>query len=280
MATVAEPLARVQESSRAGVSPVAEFLLVGGATPVLFALGWVLRRVVGLDAADLAFGFMFFYAAHLLNDPHFAVRRDVLFYRKARERAFGRELPPAQRARYVAAGLVAPAAMLAWAGYALATRSAYALGLFIQLMFFTVGWHYCKQGFGVLTVLSARRGVRFLPRERWGLLAHTYAAWAYAWASPHDAGTEVEEKGVVYTTIAHGLRLEQATHVVFLATAAWALVQCSRSSGSAKGGCPSRRRSSGSWRASGCGRCTRARTRCSSTRSRRCTRCSTCTSWV
>ena len=224
MATVAEPLARVQEeSSRAGVSPLAEFLLVGGATPVLFALGWVLRRVVGLDAADLAFGFTFFYAAHLLNDPHFAVTY-VLFYRKARERAFGRALPPAQRTRYVAAGLIAPAAMLAWAGWALATRSSYALGLFIQLMFFTVGWHYCKQGFGVLTVLSARRGVRFLPRERGALLAHAYAAWAYAWASPHDAGTEVEEKGVVYTTIAHGLRLEQATHVVFLATAAWALV--------------------------------------------------------
>ena len=30
----------------------------------------------------------------------------------------------------------------------------------IQLMFLLVGWHYVKQGFGVLTVLSARRGVR------------------------------------------------------------------------------------------------------------------------
>src|SRR5215471_12184355 len=93
MATVAEPLARVQDPPRPGVSPLVEFLLVGGATPVLFAFGWVLRRVVGLDAADLAFGFTFFYAAHLLNDPHFAVTY-VLFYGKARERAFGRVLPP------------------------------------------------------------------------------------------------------------------------------------------------------------------------------------------
>ena len=67
MATVAEPLARVQDPPRPGVSPLVEFLLVGGATPVLFAFGWVLRRVVGLDAAELAFGFTFFYAAHLLN---------------------------------------------------------------------------------------------------------------------------------------------------------------------------------------------------------------------
>ena len=128
MATLAEPLAPVQDPPRADVSPLVEFLLVGGATPLLFALGWVLRRVVGLDAADLAFGFTFFYAAHLLNDPHFAVTY-VLFYGKARERGFGRVLPLAQRARYVAAGVVAPAAMLAWAGYALALRSAFVLGL-------------------------------------------------------------------------------------------------------------------------------------------------------
>jgi hypothetical protein len=77
-----------------------------------------------------------------------------------------------------------------------------------------------KQGFGVLSVLAARRGVRFLPRERLALLVHCYAGWAYAWASPADAGTLVEEKGVVYTSLAHGPLLERATHVVLLASIA------------------------------------------------------------
>ena len=95
-------------------------------------------------------------------------------------------------------------------------------------MFFTVGWHYCKQGFGVLTVPVRASRRALLPRERSGAVAHAYAAWSYAWASPHDTGTEVEEKGVVYTTIAHGLRIEQVTRVVFLATAAWACVVLAR----------------------------------------------------
>jgi hypothetical protein len=108
--------------------------------------------------------------------------------------------------------------LAAWAIAALTTRSAVTLGLMIQLMFLLVGWHYVKQGFGVMTVLSARRGVHFSTRERQVILLHTFAGWAYAWASPADLGREVEEKGVVYTTIAHSAGLEKATHVVLLST--------------------------------------------------------------
>jgi hypothetical protein len=196
---------------------VVEFLLVGGATPLVFLLAWILRRGVGLDDADLAFGFTFFYAAHVINDPHFSVTY-LLFYEDARSRMFGPAVPFGTRARYLVAGLVVPALLLAWAGVGLALHSARVLGSLIQLMFLLVGWHYCKQGFGVMTVLAARRGVRFSARERFAILAHCYAGWAYAWASPFDPGREVEEKGVVYTSIAHPVGLELLTHAAFLGT--------------------------------------------------------------
>ncbi|HEY8040328.1 MAG TPA: hypothetical protein VIF15_11070 [Polyangiaceae bacterium] len=225
MTAIARPRPALASRTRARTtaSTVGELLVVGGATPLLFLVSWVLQRTVALDTADLAVGFLFFYGAHVINDPHFAVTY-LLFYEDARKRAFGGEVAGMQRARYLAAGLVVPAALVVWAGWALAARSAYALGLLIQLMFLLVGWHYVKQGFGVMTVLAARRGVRFLPRERLAVLAHCYAGWAYAWASPYDPGREVEEKGVVYTTIAHPHGLEQVTHGVFLATALWLLV--------------------------------------------------------
>jgi hypothetical protein len=129
---------------------------------------------------------------------------------------------------------VAPLGLAAWAVAALATKSAAALGLLIQLMFFLVGWHYVKQGFGVMLVLSARRGIRFAARERMAILAHCLAGWAYAWASPADPGTEVEEKGVVFTTLVRPVWLERLTHAVFLATACallWVLVQKVRREG-------------------------------------------------
>ncbi len=197
---------------------VAEFLAVGGLTPLLFPLSWLLRAGLGLDRADYAVAFTMFYAAHVLNDPHFAVTY-LLFYRDARARAFGDALGPGLRVRYVIVGFVIPLVLAAWGLCALALRSAPTLGWLLQTMFFLVGWHYVKQGFGVMILLAARRGVIFQPRERWAILAHCFAGWAYAWASPADPGTEVEEKGVVYTTLAHSVTLERVTHAVLLASA-------------------------------------------------------------
>jgi hypothetical protein len=206
---------------------LAEFLLVGGVTPLLFPLSWALRKGVGIDASEFAVGFLMFHAAFVINDPHFTVTY-CLFYRDFASRALGAAFGPWQRARYVAAGVVAPLALAGWAVGALAAKSAVALGLFIQLMFLLVGWHYVKQGFGAMVVLSARRGVRFARGERLALLAHCLAGWAYAWASPADPGTEVEEKGVVYVTIVHPVWLERLTHAVFLSTAVVLLVVLAR----------------------------------------------------
>lgn len=194
-----------------------EFLLVGGVTPLLLPLAWWLRRALGIDDADLAVGFVTFYAAHLVNDPHFAVTY-LLFYDDVRARAFGRAFSRAQRARYWIAGLLAPLALAAWMVAAVALRSPAMLGGLIQLMFLLVGWHYAKQGFGVLTVLAARRGARLAAGERAALLAHCYAGWAYAWANPYNPGREVEQKGVVYTTVAHPTWLEPLTLTALLCT--------------------------------------------------------------
>ena len=196
---------------------VVEFFLVGGLTPLLFALSFVMRHTLAFDTADYAVGFTMFYGAYVLNDPHFAVTY-FLFYRNARARAFGDAFTGWQRVRYVTVGAVVPVLIVGWAGYALGAHSARALGFLIQTMFLLVGWHYVKQGFGVMTVLAARRGVVWSARERLAILGHCYAGWAYAWASPADAGTEVEEKGVVYFTVPHSFWLERATLALLLAS--------------------------------------------------------------
>src|SRR5690606_4432361 len=92
------------------------------------------------------------------------------------------------------------------------------LGAMMQTMFLLVGWHYTKQGFGVLTVLSARRGAYLSKLERFAVLGHCYAGWAYAWASPATASIEVAEKDVVYTQLAKPVWLETTTLSVFAAS--------------------------------------------------------------
>ena len=164
-ATTAHPAERAAQSSpRTRGARFVEFMLVGGATLVLFPLLWLLRKVVGTDTSEYAIGFLTFYGAYVINDPHFTVTY-FLFYKDVRKRAFSSEFSRAHRARYLLAGVIVPAALVVWALVALTLHSAPALGWMIQLMFLLVGWHYVKQGFGVMTVLSARRGVRFLRRR-------------------------------------------------------------------------------------------------------------------
>ena len=198
-----------------------EFLAVGGVTLLLYPLLWLLRELVGLDSAELAVGFLMFHGAHVINDPHFSVTY-LLFYKNARERAFGRAFAARQRARYLIAGALVPLLLAAWLWLALAAQPAQGaqrLGLAIQLMFLLVGWHYVKQGFGVLSVLSARRGLHYSALERRAILAHCFAGWAYAWSSPASAASEAEEKGVVYAALAHPPLLERICAVAFALSA-------------------------------------------------------------
>ena len=195
------------DAPRAGLdrrlrAALGEFMWVGGATLLLFPLSWWLRAAWGVDDAVLAAGFVTFHAAYVINDPHFSVTY-LLFYRGVKARLLSRDFSSAQRARYWLAGVVAPLGLVAWAVVALGARSAQTLGWLIQLMFLLVGWHYIKQGYGVLSVLAARRGTPLDGTERKWFLLHGYAAWAYAWANPVMPAGMFEEKGVVYSAIAH-----------------------------------------------------------------------------
>jgi hypothetical protein len=65
-------------------------------------------------------------------------------------------------------------------------------------------------------VLSSRRSVFFSKTERTIALAHCFSAWAYAWSSPRQVGSQYEESGVVYTALTHPPGLELLTQIAFL----------------------------------------------------------------
>ena len=205
-------------SARDHGARILELLLVGPGALLLFPLAWVLRASLGLDEAELVVGFTFFQLAHLINDPHFAVSY-LLFYRDVHARSFDARIPRAQRTRYIVAGFIVPTLLVLASIFALTQRSPQTLGWLTQLMFLLVNWHYTKQGFGVLMVLSQRRGMRFTERERSVLLLHAYIAAAFAWAQPASASGLFEEKGVVYWAPARPHLVELITGVLFALSA-------------------------------------------------------------
>jgi len=100
-------------------TPLLEFLLVGGAT---------LRALSAVLAAPKEPGPRHGRARRRIShvsrctrhhDPHFSVTY-LLFYKDAKERAFGAAWGPVQRARYLIAGLLVPLLLAGWAIAALA----------------------------------------------------------------------------------------------------------------------------------------------------------------
>ncbi|HEX2731789.1 MAG TPA: hypothetical protein VHM70_09295 [Polyangiaceae bacterium] len=208
------------------LTSLGEFLAVGGATLFILPALVIYRRQVGLEHSEALIGMLMFHAAMFINNPHFLVSY-LLFYRRGLKPAWDATLATLQRWRFRVAGLFVPLALMAWLGNALWAHSAQRLGLAMQLMFVLVGWHYVKQGFGVVMVLSARRGVHFSKLERRLVLAHCLAGWLFARTHPADPGRLNSLNGVLYTSLPHPHGLDQVTRVglwLSIAGLLWAVI--------------------------------------------------------
>ena len=191
--TAGIPRLRAEERGRWLHGPVLDFLLLGGGS--FLVLGAMAAFWPRDDAARVALAGTMLLLAHFVNHPHFAHSYQI-FYRGFARKAFGPGSPLAARYRF--AGLLVPAVLVAFFATTLAEGSVALLGLAANVMFFTVGWHYAKQGYGILMLDAARKGLRFPPRARQRLLWNTHLAWVANWLAVNDLLAAKEMWGITY----------------------------------------------------------------------------------
>lgn len=180
------------------IGPAADFLLLGGAS--LFVLPLIpFVWPNGTDPVRLAAVMLFF--ANLINHPHFA-HSYQLFYRDFGNRAFGTSFPTSLRYRYVFAAIAVPLLLVVFFAYCVITGSASLLGWAANLMFFLVGWHYVKQGYGMLMVDAVLKRRFFDERGKKVLLWNAYAVWILSWILLNRAASDVNFWGIKYLTFA------------------------------------------------------------------------------
>jgi hypothetical protein len=75
------------------------------------------------------------------------------------------------------------------------------LGYAANVMAFTVGWHYMKQGYGVIAVLSAIGRIYYSEIEKRLLLVNGYVVWIYSWMALNATLHEEKLYGVQYFTL-------------------------------------------------------------------------------
>ena len=173
--------------------PWVDFATLGGGSFIVLA---AMAAVFPEDEASrVALAGVMLVLAHFVNHPHFA-HSYQLFYKDFRTKAFSPDSVLATRYRF--AGIMVPAVLATFFAVALAQGNAPLLGLAANVMFLTVGWHYAKQGFGILMLDAALKGIRFGANERRRLLWNTHLVWVTYWLAANDLLRQKELWGLTY----------------------------------------------------------------------------------
>ncbi|MDX8511453.1 hypothetical protein [Mesorhizobium captivum] len=176
--------------------PVVDFLMLGGgAFLVLPILLLVPLEYEGPVAATMVI------VAYLVNYPHFAHSYQI-FYRNFGRKVSGDGYDRNLQLRYIFAGIIVPLIMGAFFAYGAATANTRLLGYAANAMFFFVGWHYVKQGYGMLMVDAVLKRKFFGDRDKKVLLVNSYAVWILAWLQTNTAVTQGKYYGLEYYTFA------------------------------------------------------------------------------
>lgn len=164
-----------------------ESFFIGGLSIVTCIGCWafVEKSTNLMTMSQLAFGLAF-----IVNHPHFLSSYHLLYgdFRKDILR----------KPRYFWAGIIVPAILFGAFIFAFQTQSLPTMAALVNVMYFTVGWHYTKQVFGCVIVTSARRKMYFTKYERRVLLANLFSLWAISFLRAQAGAQNYEFYGIKY----------------------------------------------------------------------------------
>lgn len=186
-----------RKHSAALLTPTIDFFMVGGAS-LLFLLAIALFLEPQGDTM-LILGIVGLILANIINHPHFAHSYQIL-YSNFHKKLLSDEYEPHMRRRYWLAGVIVPLVIIAFYVLCFFWQSPHMLGYAANAMFFLVGWHYVKQGYGILIVLSVKKRAFLNDSEKNALRYNGYVLWIISWLLANDLVSEKQYFGLDYYT--------------------------------------------------------------------------------
>ncbi|MCX7675022.1 MAG: hypothetical protein N2Z70_04240, partial [Bdellovibrionaceae bacterium] len=161
--------------------------LVGGLS-LLFLI--LFHFFVSPQADIKTISWTMYYASFVVNWPHFMMSYQILY-------GDLRSHWP-EKKRYLWAGLVVPLLLIVAFAFSYLLPSPVGMGLLVQLMFVSVGWHYVKQVYGMMVVPAAKIGFSFDRPLRVAALSNLYSLWALSFVNGNYQERQAEFYGVKY----------------------------------------------------------------------------------
>ena len=180
------------------ISPLADFFLLGGSSLIVLPF---LILFVPTDAAKPAVAATMLVLANFINHPHFAHSYQI-FYRGFLQKLLDEtQYSRSLRLRYATAGILVPLGIASYFAYSVLTDNPDLLAYGVNAMGFFVGWHYVKQGYGMLMVDCALKRRFFSANEKTLLRINAYSCWIFSWVVANREFREHDFWGLSYFTL-------------------------------------------------------------------------------
>lgn len=189
-------------------------MLIGGASIIFMFLSFLVPRESSTysELIALTWGIQF-----VINYPHFAASYQ-LFYKDIFSKVKNTSVSLYYRLLTINAAFICPLVIISLMFYFIYLNDVSYLGYFVNAMFFFVGWHYVKQGYGMLIVMSVRRKFYFSLWEKKLLLCHTYCAWLLSYISANNTIDEKFLHGIPWKSfdVSNNYILQIITSCIFI----------------------------------------------------------------
>ncbi len=177
-------------------SAVVDFICLGGGSlPILIALLAIPSEEYKISAL---FAVVLF--SHFINNPHF-MNSYQIFYSNFRRKISLSNTENGLCFRYIFAGIAVPIIIVGFFAYAISQSDPKLLGQSINAMLFFVGWHYVKQGYGILIVESVLKRAFFSNTEKLVLRYNGISAWIFSWMLANREVAASDLYGLEFYTI-------------------------------------------------------------------------------
>jgi hypothetical protein len=186
----------MQHESKYLFGPLSDNLLLGGAS-LLTILFFAFFMNVSQKQVDTIL-IIFLTLSVVINYPHFA-QSYMIFYGSFKEKIAPGNLPASLRIRYFAYGIIVPILMAGYFGTFFFINPDPRLLIYsIYAMAFFVGWHYVKQGYGMLILDSVLKKTFFSANQKKLMMINAYVCWLSSFALINSTEKTHNMFGLVY----------------------------------------------------------------------------------
>jgi hypothetical protein len=189
------PIRDMAVRPRAFFGPWLDLLCMGGGSLIALPIIAVLVRDSGMDQVQFAV----LLIALVVNFPHF-IHSYQIFYGSFGKIVLAPQVDRPLRRRYLWSGIIAPAILVCPFAVAVLAREPDLLRYTVNAMVFFVGWHYVKQGYGMLMADAVMKRSFFSAAAKKCLVINAYLCWALSWLLVNNAISEQNFANLSYYT--------------------------------------------------------------------------------